>query len=355
MITFYPGPSKLYPQVEAYLRDAFHSGLLSMNHRSQPFMSLLSEAITLLKNRLGIPDPYEVVFTSSATECWEIIAQSLTPADSYHLHNGAFGQKWQEYAHRIHGRSVGRAYEPDEQPPPVPEGHGDQDLLCLTHTETSNGTVIAGQSLELLRESFTGLIAVDATSSMGGAALPWKAADVWYASVQKCFGLPSGLAVMVLSPAAVERAESIGERAHYNSLAFILENFRKFQTPYTPNILGIYLLRRLMESLDSTDAIGRELEKRSTGLYDFLEHNGFQPAIRNPLCRSGTVLAVRESREAVTALKAFAGKRDMVLGNGYGAWKETSFRLANFPAIEDAEFEELKKCLLDFKASQKSI
>lgn len=352
MITFYPGPSKLYPQVENYLHDAFHSGLLSMNHRSKPFMSMLSQAITALKDKLGIPSSYEVIFTSSATECWEIVAQSLTPGASYHLYNGAFGHKWQEYANRIHGRAYGEAYGLDEQPRLRQAAH---DLLCLTHTETSNGTVVADHSLISLRTAFKGLIAVDATSSMGGVALPWEAADVWYASVQKCFGLPSGLAVMVLSPAAVERAESVGERRHYNSLAFVLENFRKFQTPYTPNILGIYLLGRLMESLESIDVIGRESERKSRDLYEFLERSGFQPLVRNPESRSQTVIAVVESGEQVAALKTFAASKDIVLGNGYGEWKETTFRIAAFPAIGRQEVEELKKCLLGFKAGQQGV
>ena len=48
MITFYPGPSKIYPQVELYLQDAYQSGTLSMNHRSQGFMDVLKETLRLM-------------------------------------------------------------------------------------------------------------------------------------------------------------------------------------------------------------------------------------------------------------------------------------------------------------------
>ncbi len=353
MITFYPGPSKLYPQIEMYLGDAFHSGLLSMNHRSRPFMKMLSAAIASLKEKLAIPEAYEVVFVSSATECWEIIAQSLTSRTSYHIYNGAFGQKWKEYAHKIHGRAEGMPYQLNEQPRWASLEDTGPDLLCLTHTETSNGTAIADPVLSMLRASFEGLIAVDATSSMAGVALPWPAADIWYASVQKCFGLPSGLGVMILSPRAVERAKRTGEAAHYNSLEFVVENFRKFQTPYTPNILGIYLLGRLMDWLEPVGVTAGALMRRAADMYGFLAGHGFGLPVQSLECRSATVITVEAEKHIIAGLKTFALDRDIVLGNGYGEKKETTFRIANFPAITDPEFDILKECLLDFKTANR--
>ena len=40
-----------------------------------------------------------------------------------------------------------------------------------------------------------------------------------------------------------------------------------------------------------------------------------------------------------------AKENNIILGNGYGAWKDTTFRIANFPAIEDWEFDQLKTLL----------
>ena len=78
MITFYPGPSKVYPVVEHYLKQAFDEGVLSINHRSQTCMQITRSAIELLHQKLHIPEDYTIYFVSSATEVWEIIAQSLT-------------------------------------------------------------------------------------------------------------------------------------------------------------------------------------------------------------------------------------------------------------------------------------
>jgi phosphoserine aminotransferase len=101
MISFYPGPSKVYPEVEIYLQDAMKEGILSQNHRSQSFIDMLKECIRLFKQKQNIPNDYQVFFTSSATECWEIISQSLVKETSHHVYNGAFGEKWFDYSSKI--------------------------------------------------------------------------------------------------------------------------------------------------------------------------------------------------------------------------------------------------------------
>ena len=78
MITFYPGPSKVYPQVADYAAEAVREGIVSLNHRSAGFMDVVKETVRLLHEKLAIPADYHIALVSSATECWEIVAQSLT-------------------------------------------------------------------------------------------------------------------------------------------------------------------------------------------------------------------------------------------------------------------------------------
>ncbi len=338
MITFYPGPSKVYPQVAEYAAEAVRSGIVSLNHRSAGFMDVVKETVRLLHQKLDIPADYHIALVSSATECWEIVAQSLTAHASLHPHNGAFGKKWAEYAYRIK--------------PPI--NLSDADVLCLVQNETSNGTQIDRETLAQFRREFSGLIAVDAVSSMAGIVLDWTLADVWFASVQKCFGLPAGLAVLIYSPAALKRAEEIGENAHYNSLLFIHENFKNFQTPYTPNGLGIYLLMRVLEQVPPIAEVDMVTKKRATDWYRFVQQElvaspgtacRFSLLINDLATRSDTVIAVEGSETDIKHVKSAAQQAGILLGNGYGDWKKTTFRIANFPAITDAEIETLKQFL----------
>ena len=344
MITFYPGPSKIYPQVAGYLQDAVKEGILSQNHRSPAFMNMLRECITLLRQKLDIPEHYHVYFTSSATECWEIITQSLTAKGSYHFYNGAFGQKWFEYAYKIAGNKVkGRKFDAEEVIPNVTSVSDDFDVICITQSETSNATKV---DLGLI-PSAKPLIAFDVTSSLGGIALDWLKGDIWLASVQKCLGLPAGLGLMICSPKAIKQAETIGERGHYNSFLFIHENFAKYQTHYTPNVLSIYLLKRVMEQVDNIEQINQKTISRANDFYQFIQQRtALQLLIKNASVRSDTVMAIEGSVHDIKQLKTKATAAGITLGNGYGQWKETTFRIANFPAIDDWEFEQLKHCLM---------
>ena len=344
MITFYPGPSKIYPQIETYLQDAIIEGILSQNHRSQAFMDMLKECIRLFKEKLNIPAEYHVYFTSSATECWEIVAQSLTSQGSHHIYNGAFGKKWFEYTQKNAAFPVsGLQFGIEENIPVSIDFPKTCDVICLTQNETSNSTQVAVSTIPTIADK---LIAIDVTSSLGGIELDWQKGDIWLGSVQKCLGLPAGLGVMICSPRALKQAEDIGDRKFYNSLLFIHENFQKYQTHYTPNVLGIYLLMRVMQQVAPINILSSYIKARAADFYNFIkQETNFQLLIENPTVRSDTVIAIQGTMEAIKDLKQSAKENGIILGNGYGSWKDTTFRLANFPAIQDKEFEQLKTLL----------
>ncbi|GAB3570959.1 alanine--glyoxylate aminotransferase family protein [Spirosoma luteolum] len=341
MITFYPGPSKVYPQVASYAAEAFASGIVSQNHRSLAFMAVVEQTVRLLHEKLAIPADYHIALVSSATECWEIVAQSLTASTSLHPYSGAFGKKWRDYAHKI---------RPMIEPSLA-------DTLCIVQNETANGTQVDMGALADFRRDFSALIAVDAVSSMAGIAFDWRLADVWFASVQKCFGLPAGLAVLVYSPAALRRAQAVAETDHYNSLLFIHENFSKYQTPYTPNGLGIYCLMRVLEQVPPIADVDARIRRQAAEWYQFFEtelaNSPFSPLIpaadsAGRSNRSDTVIAVTGSEVNIGLVKKAAQQAGITLGNGYGDWKTTTFRIANFPAIEDWERDKLKDFLRSY-------
>ena len=342
-MTFYPGPSKVYPQVAKYLQEAFAEGILSVNHRSQEGMNIIRGAIEGLHEKLNIPDDYHVYFMSSATEAWEIIAQSLTREKSLHFYNGAFGEKWADYAEKLI-KSVERIPFELNEVPDLQNVNDFKDVVCITQNETSNGTQI--KDLKPFRKAFPeAIIAIDATSSLGGIDFDYNDGDVWFASVQKCLGLPAGMAIMICSPRAIERAREINDRKFYNSLLFIHENFQKFQTHYTPNMLNIYLVKKLMQEVSSISIIDKRIKNRAKKWYDFFEDKGIKCLVKNSEVRSDTVITIEGIEEEIKQIKFLTKANGITVGNGYGSWKNTTFRIANFPATEDSEIEFLMKIL----------
>jgi phosphoserine aminotransferase len=344
MITFAPGPSKVYDALPHYMQDAFNQGILSANHRSSVFMNLYQETELLMREKLHMPDDYKLLFTSSATENWEIISQSIVEKESFHIYSGSFGKKWFEYAKHILPSTIGLKIEANQAINVSNLEIGEEvDLIAITQNETANASQVPMTVLKELAEKYPEkMIAVDTTSSMGGIELDFSLADIWYASVQKCFGLPAGLGVLIISPKAIEKVQRKGEKGRYNSLSFILENAEGYQTHYTPNVFGIYLLNRVLKDLEEIQHVDARLRKRMLKLETAIAQSSkFRLLVDNDATRSTTVLAVSGSEELIAAVKKAAEKEGMQLGSGYGPLKPTSFRIANFPAITDEEFDRL--------------
>jgi phosphoserine aminotransferase len=348
MISFYPGPSRVHDEIPKYVKDAFTQGIMSINHRSDDFISMSEKTIKLLKQKLNIPRNYTVFFTSSATECWEIIAQSVVTDKSYHLYNGSFGQKWFDYTKRIHPLAEPLPFEVNEKLDPkklifdLKEG-----IICVTQNETSNGTQVSNAIIRAIKKNNPSyLLAIDATSSMAGIELDFKSADIWLASVQKCFGLPAGLGLMVCSPQAIERVKTINEKSHYNSLTFMTEMMDKWQTPFTPNVLGIYLLMRVLENMEAIKATHDLIEERYNKWINFLKtRKNIRHFVNEEAVQSYTVIPVTADEQTIAAIKKSAKKEGILLGEGYGNYKPVTFRIANFPALKEKEIKTLMKFL----------
>ncbi|MDW8288121.1 MAG: aminotransferase class V-fold PLP-dependent enzyme, partial [Flammeovirgaceae bacterium] len=184
-------------------------------------------------------------------------------------------------------------------------------------------------------------ICVDATSSMAGIQLDWLSADIWFASVQKCFGLPAGLAVLICSPRAIQKAQELQHLQHYNSLVFMARMAEVYQTTYTPNVLNIFLLKKLMQTREPIDKVAHKIKQRADKLCQTLLRMGYTCLIADRRLRSDTVIALKDHPEKITFLKKTALQEGFLLGNGYGKWKENTFRIANFPAISDEAMEKL--------------
>ena len=348
MLTFAPGPSKVYDALPTYLQDACATSILSANHRSAAFMNLYQQTEALMREKLHMPQDYKLLFTSSSTENWEIISQSIVESASFHIYSGSFGKKWFEYAKHIIPASIGIKIDASQSIDVENLDISEEfDLIALTQNETANASQVSMAMIEKIKDKFPEkMIAVDATSSMGGIELDFSLADIWFASIQKCFGLPAGCGVLILSPKAIEKVERKGEKGRYNSLNFMLENARGFQTHYTPNVLGIYLLNRVLKAMPEIHHIDANLHDRIKKLENcIVQTKSLRMLVDNAETRSTTVLAVTGPEETITKVKMEAKEAGMELGGGYGPLKPTSFRIANFPAITDSEMDRLMEFL----------
>lgn len=341
--SFQPGPAQLFPQVESWIKVAFREGLLSRYHRDAVWKDIFARAQTAVAQYLTLPEGWVVAFTSGATETWQLLADATAYLPALHLTQGDFGRRWFALQKALSPSSsetvidVARPWE--TQVEELAASYMDIGYIAVVHVETSVGAWVP--DIKLLKKYFPeALIAVDATSSMGGLYLPWEAVDVAFASVQKCFGLPPGLGILLVSPRMVNLQRG-RPRARYNSLGYLIERAQAHEPIHTPNLLNIFLLAQVVPELPPLTETEKRLYIRARWLYEAMGHLGFLP-LQPSSYRAPTVLALQwRSVEEGWNLRRQAEKYGLYIGWGYGSYRETGFRIANFPALRDTAYEEL--------------
>lgn len=353
MITFAPGPSELYFTVEDHMRKAFREGIPSISHRSKLFESFSRQATEGLKELLGIPAGYHVFFTASATEVWERAIQNLTAEHSFHYVNGAFSKKFHEIAGQL-GRKATKNEVSTCQG--FPEAIStDAELIALVANETSTGVSTGNEFFKQVRaKNAEALLIVDAVSALPYQAIDYATVDSVYFSVQKGFGLPAGLGVWMVNERCIEKANVLATKQNigsYHSIPSFLSFALKNQTPTTPNVLGIYLLSKVVEDFlrRGINIIRKETEYKSAILYQALDSNPLiKSAVQKPEWRSKTTL-VADTATHTPKLTQVLENQGLSPGDGYGAGKQTQLRFANFPAHSKEVFEKLADAIQAFK------
>jgi len=348
-LTFFtPGPAQLYPTFEKHLQTFVTDQLGSISHRSQQYRDLHKFTVDQLRTLLNVPDTHAILFLGSASEIWERILFSCVELESFHLVNGSFSKKFYDYSNALNKyahkqeKPMGEGFTASEVI--VPEY---AELICTTHNETSSGVQMTVSEIHKLKQKNPNkFIAVDMVSSAPYPDLDYKLIDTAFFSVQKAFGLPAGLGVWIVNEKCLKKAETIRKQysiGAHNDLPTLWKNSLMNETPATPNVMGIYLLGKIAEDFNKIGVrnIRKETELKANLLYNFIDkHDGFSLFVKEKSQRSQTVVVTNTTLPSANIIKV-AKEKGMVVGSGYGQFKSSQIRIANFPATSVAQIEEL--------------
>ena len=102
---------------------------------------------------------------------------------------------------------------------------------------------------------------------------------------------------------------------------------------------------RVLENSESIDKVHATILERYETWMDFFSTTSLRHLVTESEVRSYTVLPISATPELIQKIKIDAKVEGLLLGEGYGNWKTTSFRIANFPAIANKEITTLMKFL----------
>lgn len=356
-IFFTPGPSQLYPTLQNHIKEALFDNIPSISHRGDKFHQIYKDAISQFKKLYKIPSNNYVFFLSSATEAMERIIENLVIADSLHFVNGSFSNLFYKVA-----SSLGVNAQKIE----VPMGQGfhfnnlkitkNFEIACFTQNETSTGVMTPMADIYSFRKrNPKKIIALDIVSSAPFIEVDCSLIDCIFFSVQKGFGLPAGLGVLVLKPEMIKRAQNIknkkSSQGSYHSFENYLKYYEKKETPETPNVLNIYLFGKVCQDMNKKGlkSIRQETIIKAKKIYAITEKNTkFHPFVEEERFRSQTV-AVLNIHGGSKEILDFLKKKGFIVGSGYRDFKEKQIRIANFPQHKLADVESLLSLVLRYK------
>jgi len=344
---FIPGPVKVNEDVLQQLARP------TLGHRLKEYAQLHADTIDMLKKVL-FTEQNIFLSTSSASGIWEAAIRNCVDFDETVLCTccGAFSDKWATVAKNC-GRNI-EQLKVDWGKPILTEmidkklAAGKYTAVTLMYNETSTGlTNLLYEVSKMMKEKYPDvLVFVDAVSAMVGLPLHFDRLgwDVAFASVQKAFAIPPGLAVAAVSNRALEKSKSVAGRGYYFDFQLFAKSNEKNQTPTTPNIPHIMALNYQCKKL-LTEGM-EKVWQRHKEMGDFVR--AWAKEKFNLLCEekfaSNTLTAVKNTRgiNLAETINAIQQKHNTVFGNGYGKLKEQTFRIAH---MGDITLDDLKELL----------
>lgn len=310
-----------------------------IGHRDKAFSDFYRGITSKLSEFFELTqDCRPTVTTSSGTLWFDIVGRSIVKERALVCINGAFSKRFGETISAC-GKEAdflevewGKAIKPHMIAEKLDAK--DYDTLCLCHNESSTGVRNSIEEIgKLIRQDYPDtILAIDSVSAMAGdKTLPKEiGCDIIFASSQKCFALPPGLAIALVNDRALERANNVPNRGSYTDLIEIFEFEKKNQTPYTPNISLMYALDKRLDLLlkETYDNV----YKRHKDMAEYTQRWAKENFALFP--ESGydsvTVTCVKNTLQRnVRELNEKLAKRGYMISNGYGKLADKTFRIGH--------------------------
>ena len=345
------GPSKIRPEAVAALASE-GAALLGTSHRQRPVKSLVGDVRAGLAELFALPDGYEVALgNGGSTTFWDVAVSSLIERRSAHASFGEFSAKFAAAAAaapHLDAPSVVRAPVGSVVVPTAVPG---ADVYAWAHNETSTGAIAPVQRVAGADDG--ALVVVDGTSAAGGVPLDVSQTDIYYFAPQKSFGSEGGLWFALLSPAAVERVESIATSGRWIpeslSLATALTNSRLDQTLNTPAVATLFLMRdqlRWLQGLGGLAGAAARTADSASRIYPWAERSPYAtPFVNDPAHRSPVVATIDFDGVDAAQLAATLRANGVVDTEPYRKLGRNQLRVGMFPNVDPDDVSALCACI----------
>jgi len=248
--------------------------VMEISHRSKTFDKIFNEAESGLRELMGIPDNYHVLFLQGGASLqFSMVPMNFLPADASadYIITGSWGKKALKEAKRAGGTNVA-ATTADGGFTRVPG----QDELSLDPKAayvhlTTNETI---EGVEWKHEPDVGDVPLvaDASSDILSHAIPVEKYALIYAGAQKNMG-PSGVTLVIVRDDMLSRIpDGLHTMLDYRTH---VENKSLYNTPNTWGIYIISLVCKWLRGKGGLAGMERENDEKAQLLYDAIDATEF--------------------------------------------------------------------------------
>jgi aspartate aminotransferase-like enzyme len=169
--------------------------------------------------------------------------------------------------------------------------------------------------------------------------------DVCLAGTQKCWGLPTGICVSMISNKAMERAKTAKAPGYYVNFVDAKKFNDKSQTPHTPAIPLIFGLKAQCEHILNEEGLENRWKRHldmAAIVRKWAEDAGFGMFPEKGF-ESVTLSCINKPKSLdIKALNKELSKRHhCIISDGYGEIADTTFRIAHMADTTIPEIKEL--------------
>ena len=346
---FLPGPTEVREEVMTAMMQPM------IPHRGAEFENLFERLQQGLRPVFKTDRPV-YISSSSATGMMEAAIRCAPPGRILCLVNGAFSERFAHIASMC-GRDVDRydvAWGQIHTIPQLDERLSIRKYSAITvvHSETSTGALNDVRAISDCAHRRGIFCLIDSVSGLAGTELRFDewTLDYVLTGSQKALALPPGLSFAVASAAYVDQANGTHGRGVYFDLVELDAYARRNQTPSTPALSFLYALEVQLKSIaaEGLEARWARHKGMATRTQEWItkisDETGKRLANIAPLgSQSPTVSTIRlPSDLPAESFTAAVAKRGIVVGNGYGKLKSSTFRIGH---MGDHTMETLERCL----------
>ncbi len=247
--------------------------VMEMSHRSKTFDGIIKDAERLMKEVMGIPDGYKVIFMQGgATLHFAAIPLNLLPdgKSADYINTGTWSKKAIAEAKKL-GKNVNViASSEDKNFTYIPKEYTANPDAAYLHF-TSNNT-IAGTQFHTFPKRGSVPIICDMSSDINCRKLDINNFDMIYAGAQKNMG-PAGVTVVIMREALMEKSpDNIPTMTSYKIIG------GKDSLLNTPPTFSIYMIKLVLEWMQENGGVAgieKINQQKADLLYGALDKSSF--------------------------------------------------------------------------------